>query len=356
MSLIEVGRAVLYPLVESTVLFAIIAFSVVAAFVVTAVGIGPFGMFSLPLAIIALPALFRYAFNLLEARAQGLPAPGLGIELFSWIDNFRSLFPLVMLAGLTWLQLYIYFNFSPAAAVATLVLLSAIFPASIAVLGVTRSPFASLNPLNILNMLRLCGVDYVWIPLMTAAASLAVSWLFAAGIWLIGLCAAVIYVFFMLFSLTGAVLAAHDVMAEVDIDAPQQAGEAQTAALLLRERQKVATHAYGFASRDNRNGALAHIRQWIATEADTDAACQWFFLEMLKWEIKEPALAFAQDYFAHLLSEDRDAAALKVLARCQHEDCRWQPHVRDREAALELARRHGRDDLAGLLKSSAISR
>lgn len=351
MKLSDVSREVLYPLVDTTVLFAIIAFSLVATFVITAVGIGPFGMFSLPLAIIALPALFRFALNLLEARAQGLSTPGLGIELFNWVENFRSLFPLVMLGGMTWLGLYVYFSYSHSAAIWILVLFSAIYPASVAVLGVTRSPLGSLNPINIVNMIRLCGPDYLWIPLLTAVAIVTVSWLFAAGTWLIGVCAAVIYVFFLFFSLTGAVLAAHEVMDEVDIDAPRQAGEEQTAAVLLKERQKVATHAYGFASRDNRSGAMAHIRQWIATEADTNAACQWFFLEMLKWEVKEPALAFAQDYFAHLLSEDRHAEALKLIARCQHEDARWKPHPRDQKAAIELARKYGRDDLTGLLGS-----
>lgn len=351
LNLSDIGREILYPVVDTNVLFANITFSLVATLVIAAVGMGPFGMFSLPLAIIALPALFRYALYLLEARAQGKPSPGLGIELFNWAENFWSLFPLVMLAGLSWLGLYLYANFSLAVAISGVILLSAFYPASIAVLGVTRSPFGSLNPVNIVNMIKLCGPDYLWIPLLLASAILAVFWLFATGIWLVGLCIAVIYIFFLLFSLTGAVLAAHDAMDEVDIDTPLDVDKEQTAAVLLKQRQKVTTHAYGLASRGNRDGGLAHIRQWIATETDRDTASQWFFLEMLKWENTDSALEFGQDYFAHLLSENRDAQALKLISRCHHEDSRWKPHPRDQDAANELATKYQRDDLIRLLKS-----
>lgn len=341
----DVGRELLYPLTNPALLTAMITFALIAELIEAA------GVFGLWLAIIVLPAFFRYALYLLEARAHGQQAPVPTIEMFGFFDNFWALFPTVLLGAFIWLDWYIGLTYSLEAARWFLVFFLLVYPASIAVLGVTRSPIASLNPMAMFRMIKICGADYVWIPLISIPVIFAVGWMSRFDLPFLVLNFSSNYAFFLFFTFTGAVLQAHDVVKEVDIESPIEANEAELAAGLVRERQRIANHAYGFINRGNRDGGFAHIRQWLEKEAARDEAYQWFFLEMLKWESKEPALFFAQDYLAQLLRWKMDNEALKVIARCLHENPGWKPGLSAREEVTELATRHGRDDLIRLLSN-----
>ena len=153
------------------------------------------------------------------------------------------------------------------------------------------------------------------------------------------------FAFVLLFTLTGAVLRANDVIREVDIELPPEQTVAQLAEDLVSERQRVANHAYGFISRGNRAGGFAHIRQWLEQETHRDEAYQWFFQQMLTWENTVPALFFAHEFLNLLLKWNMDREALKLIARCLHEDPRWRLGQEGRDAVQELLQRHGREDL-----------
>ena len=124
----------------------------------------------------------------------------------------------------------------------------------------------------------------------------------------------------LLFTMTGAVLYSNNVAVQVDIEAPLEPTAGDLAADLDNERQKVANHAYGSISHGNRDGRFAHIRQWLA--------------HLLRWHMEQEAL--------------------KLIARCLHEDPRWRPRQQDRDEAHDLATRHGREDLLALLKNIGV--
>ena len=332
-------REILFPLTDLTVLMAI-------------VGLGSLlwladagGWFGIWLAFIVVPAIFRYAIYLLEARAHGGGTHVAGIEIFNIADNFWGIFPLILLAAVIWVELYIVQNVSLQAAQLVLGIFFLVYPASMAVLGITRSPIESVNPVVLIRMIRACGLDYLWIPavlilVMLAAAVLTANVLPGFLVYFIG-----IYIFFLLFTLTGAVLNVKGIAGEIGIDAAVERSEAEISDDLREDRQKVANHAYGFISRGNREGGFAHIRQWIESEADANDAVTWFFHEMMRWEKKDAALFFAQDCLAHFLHHGEDAKALKLMSSCIFEDPRWKPRAEDRQHAVELAERYGRDDL-----------
>jgi len=341
----DVGRELLYPMTDMAVLVAMITFALLAELIEAA------RVFGIWLAIIILPAFFRYALYLLEARAHGQSAPVPTIEMFSFFDNFWALFPAVFLGAFIWLDWYIGLTYSQDAARWLLVFFLLLYPASLGVLGVTRSPLASLNPVAMIRMIKICGADYVWIPLTMIPVIFAVGWMTQFDLPFLVLNFSSNFAFFLFFTLTGAVLQAHDVVREVDIETPIEANEAELAAGLIKDRQKVANHAYGFINRGNREGGFSHIRQWLEKESARDEAYQWFFLEMLRWETNEPALFFAQEYLRHLLRWKMDNEALKLIARCLHENPRWKPGQAERDEVNELATRHGRDDLIRLLSN-----
>jgi len=341
----DIARELLYPLTDMAILAAMITFALLAELAEAARILG------LWLALIILPAFFRYALYLLEARAHGRSAPVPGIEMFNLFENFWALFPAVLLGAFIALDWHIVVNYSPVAARWLLVLFMFIYPASIAVLGVTRSPLASLNPVAMWRMIRVCGSDYVWIPVVTIPVVFFVGWITRFELPFLVLNFTSNFAFFLLFTLTGAVLQVHDVAKEVDIETPVEATEAELREDLTNQRQKVANHAYGFVSRGNREGGFAHIQQWLQNETDVAEAYHWFFHEMLKWENKDPALFFAQEYLGRLLESEMDNEALKLIARCLHENARWRPLPENRDEVHELTARHGRQDLITQLKN-----
>ena len=338
MNVKEVARELAFPFTELAVLFAMITFALLLK-------LGFATMFGWWLLVVIVPAFFRYALYLLDARAHGRVAPVPGIEMFSWVESGWTLFPGVILILVIFAVWFLAGEYSVTAAVWALGGFFFVYPASMAVLAVTRSPIESLNPIVVARMVRVCGNDYFWIPGALIAILVARFWLLPVGLpdyvqFFLG-----IYVFFLLFTLTGAVLHAHQVVAEVEIDTPVEPAEEQFALDLERERITVANHAYGFISRGNRAGGFDHIRQWIRQESDREAAYEWFFQQMLEWESTDPAQFFAQDYLHQLLGWERDSKAVKLIARCLHENPRWRPQPDDSAAVFELLARCGRDDL-----------
>jgi hypothetical protein len=150
--------------------------------------------------------------------------------------------------------------------------------------------------------------------------------------------------------MTGAMLHVNRDAIDLDLELPSTPSKEDVAGDLENERRKVANHAYGFVSRGNCEGGFAHVRQWIAAEADPNEAIDWFFTEMMRWEKKDAALFFAQECLAHYLHHDQEVRALKLMSRCLYEEPRWKPRLENRQHAVELAERCGRDDLLRLLR------
>ena len=345
MKLADVIREIFYPLTNMAIVFAMIFFWMLFALVQRA------GLIGLWLLIVLTPAYVRYLLYLLEARANDRSPPVPDIGMFNPVDNLWTLTPLILLSVLLWAEILFAASYMPWIAVLLAITIYLITPSSLAILAVTHSPSESLNPQTISRMIRVCGAAYFIVPV-----TVILVWFLFAMFELVGLPSVMTnigksYQVVLLFTLTGAVLHAKDVAVQVDIEAPLEKSDDEISGDLEKERQKVANHAYGFVSRNNRQGGLAHINQWIDRESDTDAACAWFFQEMLTWENNAAALFFAQDYLHQLLHREQEVTALKLAARCLHEDPRWKPQLEDRELFLEVAEQHGREDLIREVKS-----
>lgn len=346
----EVLREILYPLRDPTVLMAIVGFG--SLLWLAAAG----RWFGLWLAFIVVPAVFRYAIYLLEARAEGKKTLVAGVEIFNIADNLWGIFPLLLLVAFGLLAARVATTLSPLAAQALLLVFLLIYPASMAVLGITRSPSASVNPAALFGVVRACGTDYAWIPLVVGAISAGACLLQIHVLPGFALYFTVLYVFFLFFTLTGAIVNASGVDRKVEFAEPKLRSEEEVARGSEAERKAVATHAYGLISRGNREGGLKHIRNRVVSEDDPNAAVIWFFNEMMRWENKDAALYFGQEAFAHLLHDEKETSALKIVSSCLYAEPSWKPRSEDRQAAIEVAERWGRNDLSGALRGSAPDR
>ena len=308
-----------------------------------------FGLFGLFLFLATVVPFFGYAMSLLEARANGRDAPPFDAELMAFFGNVWALFPLVIVALLAWLQYAIEQNYSTGAALLVTVMASTIFPAFLGVLSITQAPLQGLNPIALGRFIQSTAVDYLLLIVTLQAVSLVLFLLWQSGAPLFFLGLGLIYQVFLLYSMTGAIVADHKLTSDVHIPPPLAASAVQSRAELIEERQAIISHAYGFVSRGNRAGGLAHIQSQIDREYDLDEASHWFFNEMLKWENSDAALFFAQRHLHRLLQQSREAAALKILSQCFHANPKFKPAAEDREEVIELTERHGRNDLLQFL-------
>jgi hypothetical protein len=338
----DIGRAIVYPLIEPAVLVPLLVFWLLISFALWG---GVLGLFLLFLVI---PAVFRFQMIVLEARARGVEPATPDVEFFNWFGNAWSLFPVPISILLIWAILASAENFGLAAAGGTAFLASVFFPASLAVLAITRSPLQSLSPVAITRLLGRCA-GTLWI----ATAFLFIScWL----VYLSGQMPAMLGSFvqlllsFSFFSLVGSLIEPLGIVDEVYIPDALEKSATEVGVDIEKHRTDVLTHAYGFISRDNREGGFRHLIADIGKDSDPAAAWAWYFDRMLGWENQQHALFFAQHYVHDALRHGEDIAALKVIMRSRLVSAAFKPFPADRQAAVAAAERHRNIELVDVLK------
>lgn len=348
----DVLREILYPLTDMATILAMLFFWLIYSFLkLLPAALGVIGLvIAVFILVIVAAAFLRFLTYLLEARANGRQSPVPTEEFFSPLSNTWSLAPTILAAVLIWGGLWIS-NYGLFLLSLYGLVIVFVFPATLAILAITHSPAESLNPAAVLRMMRVCGPSYVAAPLSIVVLTALFSWLGSVGVPQAFLDFGMIYQSALMFSLMGGVLYLNDVAAEVDIGSPLTATAEEVANDLVKKRQKVASHAYGFISRGNREGGFAHILDWIQKEPDVDAASSWFFAEMMKWESNDAAQYFAQIYLAHLLHHEQDAKALKLISTCLYTNPVWKPNPEDRPHVLTLVEKHQRSDLLKQLRN-----
>lgn len=342
--------ALLLPLTDAVILIAIGFFAVLAVIVREA------GILGLWLAVILVPALFRYLLMLLDARSRGVPTPVATLEAFNVADSAWTLAPLVLIAVAVWGSCLLHQQVSAWAGWLFAAALVLALPASLAVLAVTRSPWTSLDPRAVGRMIVACGPAYALVPAALVIAVLAVDLLRFAGLPFFVTAATACYAMFFVVTYLGVLLHEKNIPLAASIPDPLEPDLTTVTERRLHSRRQVLTHAYGFFTRDNHAGGLLHIRDALRGEADEDEALRWYLAEMFKWESKGAALALAQTYLTTLLDENRDVEAVKLMSRGLLENPRFRPLPADRDAALSVARRLDRDDLVRAMELGEASR
>ena len=344
MSVADFVNALLYPLRSSVALVALVSFYLLLQLAIAA------GIFGVWLAVVIVPALFRYLVLLAEARAQGRDAEPPGIEYFSFAGNLWTLFPVLPL--LAFIALYLAAaDIGPLPAVVAAGLAAALFPAMMAVLVITHSPAQSLNPVAWFHLTSRLGVTYLYAPVMLVLIVALLILLQGTPHWMQSLLE--LFAAFAFYSVIGTMLARNELLDDVDIPEADTGGEALEQSRLDDKRAAVLNHAYGFVSRGNSDGGLRHIYAWLADDPQPTAAWPWFFEQMLRWESTDAALALAQVWVGKLLRGGLDIQAVKILMRARLVNERFRPLPEDLPLAIDAAEKSGNDELAAALRQYA---
>ena len=240
-----------------------------------------------------------------------------------------------------------------------LVLVVGTFPASIAVMAMTRNSAAALSPVSIGAVIKVLRADYLlllgWCVAVVVLAALA-SALFGGGI---GIVDQMIFVwgFLALFALVGAAIRAH--RADFDYEDVDEV----RAQHVDEDRKRVWRSAVDRAYASIRSGFVDQgyttLKQLIASERDSLEVYQWVFNRMLDWQEQKFALDVARRFVARLVEEKREPAALDLIQQCRRLS---QTFDVPRETAAHLsayARSIGRpklaDELAAVSAASAAA-
>lgn len=338
----RVIRSIFYPVTTPAVLIPLLVFWLLVSFARWG------GLLGLFLLFLVIPAVLRFQIIVLEARARGVEPATPDQEFFNWFGNAWTLFPVVIVALITWVTIVTGRNFGFAWATVVVMLASALYPASLAVLAITRSPLQSLNPQAIFGVLHRCGAT-LWIASAFLITSCWLSYL-SASLPTMLTSLSQLFLTFAFFSLTGSLIEPYDLFDEIDIPPPLEKTVDEISGETEKNRVAVLSHAYGFASRDNREGAFKHIFAEIEKDPDPVAAWAWYFEHMLGWEQQQHALFFAQHYIHDMLAHGELTPALKVIMRCRLVDPRFRPSHEDIPAAIAAAENTGNIELATVLK------
>jgi hypothetical protein len=312
------------------------------------------GLFGIVLGTMTMLSLWRYGYSVLRHVASGwemFPPPD--------IDSMNPVGVISAILHPALFALSIYFLGTtpfiegPKRWILLAAVL-AVFPASAAVMAMTRNVAAALNPVAISGFMRDLGADYLKLLGVSAllGALLALTSEAARGSWLLGLFGDILTVWTVLalFLATGVTLRAHrhnfDLVEALDDKDVRETRHRHA------DWQKSLDIAYGSA----RSGLVAQayrtVKDLIAREGDSLEVYQWAFNGMLEWDPPEHAAMLGERFSQRLWEEGRKVEALELAQRCRKLSPKFQLPAAFVAQLAEYARSLGRHRLADELSAS----
>lgn len=338
------------PFRSPSVLLTGFALFVYIGLVMTMFVVNPIVAFALLLLLVIgiAPGITRYLVNIAAWRAKGYDIAPPSTEMFSLLGSFWQLLPLMLAVGAAAAGFTAGIELSPAAGGLLLVAIAVVFAAVVGVLVITHSALEALNPVELVRLVRRSGYGFWYAP-ATAWVAVVVTGLLAARAPFIAIAVGVCSTF-AFFAVAGAVLRENALIDAVELPPAAMPPAEKQRAKVDGLRRSVLTHAYGFASRGNRQSALDHIDDAIGRDPDPAQAARWYFERMLEWEDRDPAVHYAQRYLSRLLASGESVAAVKLMLRARMENERFRPLAEDLPGAIAAAEGTGNDALADVLR------
>jgi hypothetical protein len=330
----------------------VIVTAIVYGFLLTLAGAA--GGFGLLLRALITLSLFRYGYTSLRNVANGwnhFPPPD--IESTNPFGQFTVVVHSVLFGSLIFLLATTPF-IDGALRWPLLAFVSAVFPASAAIMAMTRNAGAALSPLAIGSLIGDLGGDYTKLLLVSFLLSALMT--LASGLpWYLGVFAEMVAVWttLALFLATGATLRAHraelDLMEGVD-DAEQREERDRQA-----QWQAILDRAYASVRSGLPAQAYRTIKELIESDGDSLEVYQWTFNGMLEWDDPRHAAMLGERFAKRLWEEGRKHEALDLAQRCRKLSPSFVPPAAFTAELSAYARELGRHRLADDLEELAAA-
>ena len=240
-----------------------------------------------------------------------------------------------------------------------LILVLGTFPASVAVMAMTRNSAAALSPVSIGTIIKVLRGDYLillaWCGAVVVLANLAAR-LIGGGSGIVDEIIGV-WGFLALFALVGSAIRAHRAdfdYADVDEIRAQHAEDDRRRAWHSAVDRAYASIRSGFVDQGYNT-----LKQMIAAEGDSLEIYHWVFNRMLDWQEQKFALDLARRFVVRLIEEKRESAALDLIQQCRRLSPTFEVPPEIAAKLSTYARTVGRpklaEDLAGAASSATAS-
>ena len=306
------------------------------------------GILGLLLLILISLSLWRYCYAVLRNVARGwnhFPPPE--IESTNPFGETAVVLHYVFFASLSFLIVTTPFIGEPLRVV-LLGVVAVAFPASAAVMGMTNSLIAALNPMSVTTVARELGADYAKLIAVCAGlfALRFVSEQLTAVSWWLGLFGDVLAVWttLALFLAIGAALRAHrfDFDLLEGLDDAEQRDERER----HNEWQKTLDRAYTSVRSGLAAQAYRTVKELIASENDSLEVYQWTFNGMLRWDEPQHAALLGERFAKRLWDEGKKIDALDLAQRCRKLSPKFVPPAAFAAELAAYARSIGRHRVA----------
>jgi hypothetical protein len=339
------------PLANTTVIVVAVVYALLLPIALFA---GVYGIFLA--AMIAL-SLWRYSYSVLRHVARGwnhFPPPD--ADSMNPFSEFAVVFHYVFFGALTVLLVTTPFISEPVR-ILGLGAVAVVFPASAAVMGMTNSLSAALNPASVWTVARELGGDYAKLVgvcvLLVALGSM--SGLLWQASWMLGVAGEVFACWTMLalFLAIGSVLRAH----RFQFDLLEGADDAEQRDERERHQrwQKTADLAYTSVRSGLPSQAYRTIKELIKSERDSLEIYQWTFNALLAWDEPKHAAMLGERFARRLWDVGRKFDALELAQRCRKLSPSFAPPAAFLADLAAYARQHGRHRLADDLSEQAAA-
>ena len=192
----------------------------------------------------------------------------------------------------------------------------ACLPGSIALLAVTREYARALDPSRVLA--AAAGMGYAYLYCLAGAAAIFVLLGLAQSrgglLWYFVL----VYGLLLQAWLIGSIVYARRTVLGVHAPRSPEARADKARAETVAIRNRILTHAYGFATRGNKAGALKYIDAYIAADDDTVEARLWMLNEIVRWDDSDLVLAYGKRVIEYCELHGFADEAARVRLICEH--------------------------------------
>lgn len=305
------------------------------------------GLFGVLLLLLIVLSLARYGHAVLYNVAHAKPLRAVSSDFFYWFGDYAAvLHTLLFFLAMFFLGTTPLFT-SPGAVAIRLLLLAVligVFPASAAIVAVTRNIGAALEPGRISFVLRTMGNRY-WALLgacavLVLAAGLTISFIARiGGLWLILADCVSVWAFLALFVAIGGAIG--EFRSDFELVGEPEKRQHQIDRTRERDRQWYLDRAYESLRCGNVAQGFRPIRELLKAEHDSLEILYWVFERMLTWDDTGHAMVVAERYIERLIEERQLGEALEVLKRCRRLQPGFRPSPENQATLIAFARQNG---------------
>ncbi len=313
------------------------------------------GLAGWPLRALLASWAWTYAYLLIEATARGQPAPVLSIEQTVPWQESRPLANLVMLIGALGIAYVLARDFAPWVSVAWLAFVTAVFPASMALLAVDAGGLKAFWPPALVQVAMTMGTDYLAVFALGAGYATLLAWMNGRMPTMAVDAAAQFVLFSLATALGGAIFRRRHALGLDPWASPEREDE-------RRQREETAAdnafcaEVYGLLRAHRHDAAWAQVALWLATAHREPSAYRWLSARADHWGEPRFQDRLTRDFVARLLALGRRGEAVEQVEACWRRGGDFVADDPRDQAALEAtARQIGHDATLERLRATVAA-